>query len=929
MDWMLVTKIEQRNRWYREQSNNILAGLAPATQAVVAGLQLALSAEPNIGRAALVLAIAHRVSGGDSSDAIVADLLSAGVLPDCSSEELLSQLVVPIAHHFLTWSFPILAAWNVTDAYVDLLEKYLLSRRPDLIDEQLAREVRDLWRFPADALKNGLSQRDPDLELFSFAAYAPASETSELFSLLSKDASLREIERRLALHPLDLSRRDYLIPIARFVETLRFAQEQAHLSPLSATSTKILREAIASTKAEVLQFSSLELRLISPGSEEMILAERCLTEKRSVTFYDDLGPNALPDFRNSIPLLPNWIEDMVLRGGGRFFRASRGPVPYLFITLDGSSSTPLHKVGWGKPRRDGDILLLPLHIDDEHGGFCASFFYRLTYAESLYDLLLLATTGRARLDFAQLTSKSLLTLIATGYVPIPDSLQAELRTIVLEAIRSEFHGDPEALFLGIYQTLTTAHPDAGFLMSENARSEQLLLDMQTLLDGGTTELTTALQTFLSIEQKLADTDPFARNLRGELDSSVEARFNLGRIREKDRAATWGHPAESTPMESELASLTKHLATPSRCILHVSIKDGRLRGYWARWDGNNAEAGEIQFPLCDIDELYRHARAWVDTAAPRRRLSMFDTMSSTLGKVIGRPIVNQLVSLGIKHLILSPSQFLEGLPLHCAPVDSHVALCDLFERVTYTPSARLLQRVIEAGQRRGSGSVAASYSGLSQELDQVRREAAVAGQLLGNATIIDGEDATPESMLEASRGKAFIHIACHGILSPRSYYSSYLQLSPRSGSGRLSVAQILREGDFRSAQLVNIAACDSGQSFSSPMAVQNYTGIDGAFIARGARSTLSSLWPVRDEASLFFMASFYSAISGGLSVDMAYKRAADMLRNKAYLGHVDPAIEVALTTASPDWRTQLVNCDYDLSHPFFWGAFKCSGWTWND
>jgi CHAT domain-containing protein len=106
------------------------------------------------------------------------------------------------------------------------------------------------------------------------------------------------------------------------------------------------------------------------------------------------------------------------------------------------------------------------------------------------------------------------------------------------------------------------------------------------------------------------------------------------------------------------------------------------------------------------------------------------------------------------------------------------------------------------------------------------------------------------------------------------------------------------------------------------------GVDGAFLVRGARSTISTLWEISDLAACLFMSEFYRVLSQGRTVDEAYNDGIRFLREQKYADVNWVKGAYGLPGAVLDDLDEVVNRGgFDLSDPFFWGAFKCSGWAW--
>ena len=71
-----------------------------------------------------------------------------------------------------------------------------------------------------------------------------------------------------------------------------------------------------------------------------------------------------------------------------------------------------------------------------------------------------------------------------------------------------------------------------------------------------------------------------------------------------------------------------------------------------------------------------------------------------------------------------------------------------------------------------------------------------------------------------------------------------------------------------ARLVVLSCCHTGQGKISSEGV---IGLTRAFLTAGARSVLSTLWPINDNATKFFMEMFYEELCQETSVCEALKR----------------------------------------------------------
>jgi len=147
--------------------------------------------------------------------------------------------------------------------------------------------------------------------------------------------------------------------------------------------------------------------------------------------------------------------------------------------------------------------------------------------------------------------------------------------------------------------------------------------------------------------------------------------------------------------------------------------------------------------------------------------------------------------------------------------------------------------------------------------------------------------------ESSRSARILHIASHGFVSADDPLVLGLALANRSGS---SVASGLLTADQIAAaefanELVVVSACETG--VGQALNGEPLMSIGRMFLANGAKSALTTLWPISDRANAQFMSSFYEALSSM---------------------HLLPQEALSYAQAElmqiPRYR-----------HPFYWGAFQ--------
>jgi CHAT domain-containing protein len=124
--------------------------------------------------------------------------------------------------------------------------------------------------------------------------------------------------------------------------------------------------------------------------------------------------------------------------------------------------------------------------------------------------------------------------------------------------------------------------------------------------------------------------------------------------------------------------------------------------------------------------------------------------------------------------------------------------------------------------------------------------------------LDGLDATRERVLSLNLAKfRYIHIASHGTIDTEIPQLSALILGKYGRTGPVESQQIWVDdllGQTFDADVVVLSACDT--SLGPDFAGEGPIGLRYAVLARGARSVVSSLWPVSDEITADLMAEMY-------------------------------------------------------------------------
>lgn len=169
---------------------------------------------------------------------------------------------------------------------------------------------------------------------------------------------------------------------------------------------------------------------------------------------------------------------------------------------------------------------------------------------------------------------------------------------------------------------------------------------------------------------------------------------------------------------------------------------------------------------------------------------------------------------------------------------------------------------------------------------------------GNADIFSGFDATRERLINSNLSEyRVVHLATHGFVDVDRPELSSIVLSRYDRTGN-KIDESVRMQDIYAmklnADLVVLSACKTGTG--KEIKGEGVMGLNTAFLQAGARSVVSTLWQVEDNAANQLMKEFYTQmVFGGLPPSAALRAA----QIKLY--------------KDPQFRS-----------PFFWAAFTIQG-----
>ena len=251
-----------------------------------------------------------------------------------------------------------------------------------------------------------------------------------------------------------------------------------------------------------------------------------------------------------------------------------------------------------------------------------------------------------------------------------------------------------------------------------------------------------------------------------------------------------------------------------------------------------------------------------------------------------------------NLLIIPDGALSYLPFTALPLSNSPAATFLSNTVNLR-TAYSLSSLLAPGQTPNTGAanltLAPSFTHRLQPLRHNMRELADITELVPNVAGITGDDATRLNFLKQAETAHIIHLSTHGESNAANPNRSWIAFSQHADT--LVEDQLLFYPEISnlnlSADLVVLAACETNLGKYAPG--ETTLSLASAFTAAGARSTVTTLWKVDDQATAELMKLFYTGLAEGQPRSAAL---------------ADAQRRIAATE--------------DYHHPYYWSGFVLTG-----
>ena len=259
----------------------------------------------------------------------------------------------------------------------------------------------------------------------------------------------------------------------------------------------------------------------------------------------------------------------------------------------------------------------------------------------------------------------------------------------------------------------------------------------------------------------------------------------------------------------------------------------------------------------------------------------------------RPIETTQALKGTKTLVFVLDGTLRNIPMS-ALYDGQQYLIEKYA-VTLSPGLQLI-----AANSLKSNNIKAVVAGISEArsgftpLPGVKSEVKQISQMLPSSSTLLDSKLTESRLADRMKNSSanVVHLATHGQFSSRLDQTFLLTWDEQIDIKELSeVLQNRQDNNSKDIELLVLSACDTAAGDNRAV-----LGLAGLAVKSGARSTIASLWPVKDQATVSLMTSFYQKLlQEGTNKAEALRQA---------------QIEIIQKT--------------DFQDPFFWSAFVLVG-----
>jgi CHAT domain-containing protein len=406
--------------------------------------------------------------------------------------------------------------------------------------------------------------------------------------------------------------------------------------------------------------------------------------------------------------------------------------------------------------------------------------------------------------------------------------------------------------------------------------------------------------------KTGDIDQGSQNLKERLSQEED---NYMRLISKMRADFPGMASLISPEPDSLGALQKYISDGQTVMVEYFLGDQRS---FMLFIANNSL--DI-FPMPPRHEIENSIKAYLKyLASPPQTEFDGKIAAKRIFKELLYPLEDQIYR-SVKKLIIIPDGILYYLPFETLALtktgQSSAYLIDRYQ-VSYAPSASVLMFLNEKKENKGpykgllafgdpvyqyqvpsdggttdSENILAdiymaqgfAFSPIPYSRDEIKAISKYFPK--DQRSVYLGKEAREEVIKRGPhKNYQIIHFACHGLLDEQQPIRSALVLSQDLKNEDDGFLQVRELYNLRlSSNLVILSACQTGKGAMEKG--EGILGLPRIFFYSGARSVLSTLWPINDKSTASFMKKFYAYLAKGISKAQALRLAKQEMIHSKY------------------------------------------------
>jgi CHAT domain-containing protein len=249
-------------------------------------------------------------------------------------------------------------------------------------------------------------------------------------------------------------------------------------------------------------------------------------------------------------------------------------------------------------------------------------------------------------------------------------------------------------------------------------------------------------------------------------------------------------------------------------------------------------------------------------------------------------------------------------------------------VSYAPSLRILRHCLNKKTRETNKVlIAHADSENGGSLLFSRREAISLARLYGVSPTLG---ITRRDLIQEAKHANLIHYTGHADLEGLDVRSE-----GDSKRGKFSAPDLIMDLAMPDARLAIMSACETGKALLG--LTDEYLTPADAFLCKGAKTVVSSLWAVPEVTTCMLMWKMHESLLKGTGTAKSLQEAQRWLRQSNLDQRVSLLKEFGFRSENPKAVTSSGNTGFtrepfrveqllpeDVSHPYYWAGFICTG-----